>query len=67
MASAALWRFAHFFAQFGVRMGDGTFFDDLLVAALHGAIAFAEVDVVAVGVAEDLELDVVGISMSFSM
>src|SRR5690606_29119198 len=33
-------------------------FDELLVATLHGAVAFAEVDDVAVLVAEDLELDV---------
>ena len=34
---------------------------DLLVAALHGAVALGEVEVVAVGVAEDLVLDVAGL------
>src|SRR6185295_2639529 len=32
--------------------------DDLLVAALHGAVALPEMDDLAVGVAEDLDLDV---------
>ena len=36
----------------------GGFLDHLLVAALHGAVALAEVDDVAVGVREHLELDV---------
>ena len=40
----------------------GAFLDDLLVAALHGAVALAEVDDVAVLVADDLEFDVVRIA-----
>ena len=35
-------------------------FDDLLVAALHRTVAFPQVDEVAVRVAEDLHLDVLG-------
>ena len=37
---------------------DGAFFEQLLVAALDRALALAEVDDVAVVIAEDLELDV---------
>ena len=40
--------------------------DDLLVAALHGAVALEQVDEVAVRVAEDLHLDVAGAPTSFS-
>jgi hypothetical protein len=38
----------------------GRLLDDLLVAALDGALALAEVHEVAVAVAEDLDLDVAG-------
>jgi hypothetical protein len=38
--------------------GRGRLLDDLLVAALDGAVALAEVDDVAVAVGEDLHLDV---------
>ena len=49
-------------AEFGTRRivqvdGRGTL-DDLLVAALHGAVALVEVHEVAVAVTEDLHLDV---------
>ena len=36
------------------------YLDDLLVAALHGAVALEEVDDVAVAVAQDLNFDVFG-------
>ena len=38
--------------------GGGRFFDDLLVAPLHRAVALAQVDHVAVGVRQHLEFDV---------
>ncbi|GIW74714.1 MAG: hypothetical protein KatS3mg103_1236 [Phycisphaerales bacterium] len=41
--------------------GGGGFLDELLVAALHGAVALEEVDGVAVLVAQDLDLDVAGV------
>ena len=45
----------------GVReAGGGGFFEDLLVAALGGAVAFAEGEDVALAVAEDLDFDVAG-------
>ena len=52
--------FAHAAAE--VRADDGRwgFLDDLLVAALYGALALAEVDAVAVGVGEELDFDVAG-------
>ena len=37
----------------------GTFFDDLLVSSLNGALSFAEVDRIAEIVSEYLHLDVV--------
>ncbi|MCD6060470.1 MAG: hypothetical protein K0S16_781, partial [Moraxellaceae bacterium] len=49
---------AHAPAQVRRHHGTGRFFHDLLVAALDGAVALAEVDAVAVRVAEDLDLDV---------
>src|SRR5690606_35057505 len=52
---------AHALAQVGREEGRGGFLDELLVAALHGAVAFAEVEGLAVGVGEDLELDVAGL------
>lgn len=54
---------SHGFAEFGI-LGDeggGALLDDLLVAALEGAFAFAEVDEVSVVVAEDLDFDVAGV------
>ena len=45
-------------AQVGRHGGRGRFLDHLLVAALHRAVALAEMDDVAVGVGEDLDLDV---------
>ena len=49
---------AHATAQVRVQQRRRRFLDDLLVAALDGALALAEVDGVTVNVAEDLELDV---------
>ena len=46
--------------QLGVDGGRRRLLDDLLVAALDGAFPLEEVDDVAVGVAEDLHLDVAG-------
>ena len=40
------------------RNGDGRFLDELLMPALDRALALPEVDEVAVGVAEHLDLDV---------
>ena len=51
---------AHFLAQGGSEEGGGGFLDEFLVAALHGAVAFAEVEGLAVAVGENLELDVAG-------
>ena len=42
----------------GGSMKGGGFFDDLLVATLDRAVAFVQVNVVAVGVAEHLDFDV---------
>ena len=47
-------------AQLVVQRRGGRFLDDLLVAPLDRAVALEEVDQVAVGVAEDLDLDVAG-------
>ena len=41
-------------------------FEQLLVAALHGAVALTEVDAVAVRVAEHLQLDVSGTARDIS-
>ena len=49
---------AHFLAQVGRHDGRRSFFDHFLVAALHGAFAFAERDDAAVGVGENLNFDV---------
>jgi len=51
-------RLAHGLAQFRGHDGAGRFFDDFLVATLDRAVAFAEVDQVAVAVAEQLDFDV---------
>ena len=48
---------AHRFAGFGVEKRARRLLDDLLVAALDRAFALAEIDDVAVGVAEHLDLD----------
>ncbi len=47
-------------AELGREAGRGGFLDDLLVAALGGAVALAEGDDVAFAVAENLHLDVAG-------
>ena len=52
-ASAQIWS-----RSSGARFGRGRQFDDLLVAALHAAVALVEVDHVAVRVGQDLHLDV---------
>ncbi len=49
---------SHAHAQLGVHGRRGGFFDDLLVPALHGAVAFAEVQDVAVRIREHLDLHV---------
>ena len=49
---------AHFFAQIGRHDRGRRFFDYFLVAALHGAFAFAERNDAAVRVGEDLNFDV---------
>ena len=56
---------AHFFAHRRVHQGRGAFLDDLLVATLDGAIAFAQMDDVPVGVGDDLKLDVVRVDDEF--
>src|SRR5205814_7965650 len=53
-------RLAHPLAQTVVDRDRRAFLDELLVAALDGALAFAEVDHVPAPVAEDLDLDVSG-------
>ncbi len=60
--------FAHFFAQFPefvFEQGRGSFLDDFLVAALDGAIAFAQMDDAALMVAENLDFDVVRVFDEF--
>ena len=47
--------------QLGVEVRRGRDLDHLLVAALHRAVALVEVDDVALGVGEDLHLDVAGV------
>jgi hypothetical protein len=51
---------AHAGAERGIDRRGRRLLDDLLVAALDRALALAQVDHVAVGVAEDLDLDVTG-------
>jgi hypothetical protein len=48
-----------------VQRGRGRFFPDLLVAALQRAVALAEMDRVALAVAEDLDLDMAGLAEVF--
>ena len=50
--------FADFLALSGGDAGRRGFFDDFLVAALHGAVALAQVDGVAVFVGQHLDFDV---------
>ena len=50
--------FAHLLALLGRQARGRCFFDDLLVAALHRAVALTQVHHVAVVVADDLKLDV---------
>ena len=52
--------FAHFFAQIGGEKRRGRLLDEFLVAALDRAIAFAQVEHLAVGIGEDLKLDMSG-------
>ena len=52
---------AHPRAQVRVEVRRGRDLDDLLVAALHRAVALVQVDYVAAGVGEDLHLDVAGL------
>src|ERR1700733_438817 len=52
--------FAHGLALLGRQSRRGSLFDDLLVAALHGTVALAQVHHIAVVVGEHLELDVPG-------
>src|SRR5262249_33474460 len=49
---------AHALTEFGIVYRRRTFFDHFLMAALNGTLALAEMDHVAVRVAEDLYLDV---------
>ncbi len=56
---------SHVPAQVGRHGGRGRLLDHLLVAALHRAVAFAEMDDVAVGVGEDLDLDVACVDHGF--
>src|SRR5690606_31357368 len=56
---------AHSITFLGGYYGRGRFFEDLLVAALQRTIAFAEMDRIAVPVAEHLEFDVARIAEIF--
>ena len=58
-------RLAHAGAELGGEQRRRAFLDDFLIPALHGAVALAEVDEISVGIADDLELDVVGIEDEF--
>ena len=51
-------RFEQLFANLGGQSGRGSFFDDLLIAALHRAIALTESEDRSFPVAEDLHFDV---------
>ena len=50
----------HGVTQFRCHEGGGGFFDDLLMAALDGAVAFVEMDDVAMPVGKDLDFDMPG-------
>ena len=56
---------AHALAHCGRYQGRGTLFDDLLVAALHRAIALTQMHEITMGIGDDLELDVVRIQHQF--
>jgi len=56
---------AHALAEFRSEKWRWAFLDDFLVAALHGAIALAKVDEVAVRIRDDLELDVMRVEHEF--
>ncbi len=49
--------FADLVAQFGVESGRGRFFQHFLVAALHRAVTFAQMDRVAMFVGQNLDFD----------
>ena len=51
---------AQFAARLLVEIGRRRALDDLLVAALHGAVALEQMDDGAVGIGQDLHLDVAG-------
>jgi hypothetical protein len=65
MASAQI--FADLGALRGDQRGGGGFFQHLLVAALQRAVALAQMDGVALAVAEDLDLDVARVARYFSI
>ncbi len=52
-------------ALLGGESGGGRFLDDFLIAALNGAVAFADGYYVAAAVAEDLDFDVAGVLDKF--
>ncbi len=54
-------RLGHLVAPGGIHTGRGSLLDELLVAALRGAVALVQVHRVAVLVAEHLDLDVAGV------
>ena len=53
-------RFAHGLAHLRRDVGAGGLLNHLLMAPLHGAFPLVQVDMIAVGVREDLDLDVTG-------
>ena len=57
--------FAHLSARLGVDQRRGRFLDHLLIAALDRALALAEIDDVAVFVAQHLDLDMARIDNEF--
>ena len=56
---------AHARPQFGRQRGGGRLFDHLLVAALNRTLALAQRDDMAVGIAEDLYLDMAWLNQRF--
>ena len=57
--------FAHFFNQFTGHAGSRGFFQNLLVAALHGAIALTQVNGIVEVIGQDLNFDVARIFQEF--
>src|SRR4051812_38627097 len=57
--------FADLVTRAGIERGGGTFLPDLLMAALQRAIALAEMDGVALAVAENLNFDMAGVLQIF--